>query len=178
MIIKKAHWIYSVRCVIMRPLIIQRGLFMRLKNLVFICLLGLFSPLFAANKHLHAGTNEASQPSTPNALAAQQSPSQTKFGWPGYCEIEIINNSYDDVRVYGVFDDGIALEPFNVYSYESPHYISLYYYGYCHNGMDLYVDTFYGAHIYAGYVSRYSTIRIVPSWFGGKQQSKATVEVK
>jgi hypothetical protein len=147
---------------------------MKLRNLVFVCLLGLFSPLFAANKHLHAGAEVENQATNVNASSA----SQTKFGWPGYCEIEIINNSYDDVRVYGVFDDGIALEPFNVYSYESPHYISLYYYGYCHNGMDLYVDTFYGAHVYAGYVSRYSTIRIVPSWFGGKQQSKATVEVK
>jgi hypothetical protein len=94
------------------------------------------------------------------------------LGWPGYCEIEIINQSNNDVNVYGVYDDGIALAPFSIYSYEFPHYISLYYYGYCHAGMNLYIDTFYGSSVYAGYVSRYSTIRIVPSLFGGKIQAQ------
>lgn len=142
---------------------------MKLKAFVFVCLLGLGSPLFAAeNKHVHT---DAPAQATPATTEQSKAVSANKLGWPGYCEIEIINHSYDDVRVYGVFDDGIALQPFNVYSYESPHYISLYYYGYCHDGMDLYIDTLYGSHVYAGYVRRYSTIRIVPSMFGGKLEA-------
>lgn len=140
---------------------------MKLKTFVLVCLLGLSSSLFAANQHIHANAQGTTEPA---AGAMSQAPK--KMGWPGYCEIEIINSSYDDVRVYGVFDDGIALEPFSIYSYESPHYISLYYYGYCHDGMDIYIDTFYGAHVYAGYVRRYSTIRVVPSMFGGKVEAK------
>lgn len=139
---------------------------MKFKTFVLATLLGLCSPLFAAeNKHVHADA-QATTNTAPASKAAAN-----KLGWPGYCEIEIINHSYDDVRVYGVFDDGIALQPFTVYSYESPHYISLYYYGYCHDGMDLYIDTTYGAHVYSGYVRRYSTIRVVPSMFGGKLEA-------
>ncbi len=144
---------------------------MKLRTCVFVFLFGLFSPLFAANQHLHATPEGVSEPATAVPAAAK------KLAWPGYCQIEIINQSYDDVRVFGVFDDGVSLEPFNVYSYESPHYISLYYYGYCHDGMDLYIDSFSGAHVYSGYVRRYSTIRVVPSLFGGKQL-KATVQSK
>jgi len=141
---------------------------MKLKAFFLVCFLGLSAPLFAANQHVHANAQGTTEPSAQQAADSKK----VKMGWPGYCEIEIINHSYDDVRVYGVFDDGIALEPFSIYSYESPHYISLYYYGYCHAGMDLYIDTFYGAHVYAGYVSRYSTIRIVPSLFGGKLEAQ------
>jgi hypothetical protein len=139
---------------------------MKFKTLALAFLMGLSAPLFAANKHFHSSAENATSETT------EQTKAQTKMGWPGYCEIEIINHSYDDVRVYGVYDDGVALNPFTVYSYESPHYISLYYYGYCHSGMDLYIDTLYGAHVYSGYVSRYSTIRIVPSMFGGKLEAK------
>ncbi len=139
---------------------------MKFKTIVLAFLMGLSAPLFAANKHVHANAQDTAPTVT------EQSKAQSKMGWPGYCEIEIINHSYDDVRVYGIFDDGVALSPFSVYSYESPHYISLYYYGYCHSGMDLYIDTFYGDHVYSGYVPRYSTIRIVPSMFGGKLEAK------
>ncbi len=139
---------------------------MKFKTLALAFLMGLSAPLFAANQHTHANAQDTAP------AAAEQSKGQNKMGWPGYCEIEIINHSYDDVRVYGVYDDGVALTPFTVYSYESPHYISLYYYGYCHSGMDLYIDTVYGAHVYSGYTPRYSTIRIVPSMFGGKLEAK------
>ena len=82
--------------------------------------------------------------------------------WPGYCEIEVINDSFTSVRVYGVFNDGVLLRPFNIYTYEYPHYISLFYYGYCHAGMDLYVDTLGGYHLYAGYTPTNTTLHIVP----------------
>lgn len=137
---------------------------MKFKTLAFAFLMGLSAPLFAANQHFHT--------SMPAPVVADGVNAQNKMGWPGYCEIEIINHSYDDVRVYGVYDDGVGLAPFTIYSYESPHYISLYYYGYCHSGMDIYIDTLYGAHVFSGYVPRYTTIRIVPSMFGGKLEAK------
>lgn len=116
---------------------------MKLKSLVFSVLLGFCSASTAANEHVHASA----------ALDTKRA---------GNCEIEIINRSYTDVQVYGVFDDGSRLNPFDVYSFEAPHYISLYYYGYCHAGMDIYIDTFDGDSIYAGYTRRKQTIRIVP----------------
>lgn len=126
---------------------------MKLRSLLFGICVSLCGLSFAGNQHLHpqATSNDT-----------QASKSEKKVGWPGYCEIEVINNSYDNVRVYGVFDDGISLQPFNVYSFESPHYISLYYYGYCHAGMNLYVDTWSGYHVYGGYTPTGTTIRIVP----------------
>ena len=139
---------------------------MKLRSLVFGFCISLCSFGFAANQHLHpqANSNDTTSAST-----------EKKVGFPGYCEIEVINNSYDNVRVYGVFDDGAGLAPFNVYSFESPHYISLYYYGYCHAGMNLYVDTWSGYHIYAGYTPTGSTIRIVPYL---ANQLKAEVSTK
>lgn len=142
---------------------------MKFKTYLLALLMGFSAPMFAAtNKHMH----DNAQNMTAESEKKSNAHAQTKMGWPGYCEIEIINHSYNDVRVYGVFDDGVPLQPFTVYSFESPHYISLYYYGYCHDGMNLYVDTMYGSSVFSGYVSRYSTLRIVPSLFGAKLQAK------
>ena len=121
---------------------------MKLKSVVLGCLVSLCSTVFAANQHIHPQAENAGNPS-----AVERA---------GNCEIEIINRSYANVHVYGVFDDGIALRPFDVYSFDSAHYISLYYYGYCHDGMDLYIDTFDGDHVYSGYTPRRTTLRIVP----------------
>lgn len=137
---------------------------MKLKSIILVCCLSICTFGFAANVHLHSPADHMENKPAKNALK-----------WPGYCEIEIVNNSYDDVRVFGVFDDGSSLQPFNVYSYESPHYISLYYYGYCHSGMDIYIDTFRGMRIYGGYTQTNSTIRIEP-FFGN--QLKANVSAR
>ena len=137
---------------------------MKFKMFVFACCFSLFSSVFAANQHLH-----------PKADSVEKSPAKTELKYPGYCEIEIINQSYDDVRVSGVFDDGLYMQPFSIYSYESPHYISMYYYGYCHAGMNIYIDTYSGYRIYAGYTSTNSTIRIVPYL---AKQAKAEVTTK
>ena len=94
---------------------------------------------------------------------------------PGYCEVEIINSSYDNVTVYGRFDDGSSLIPFNIYSFERPYYISLYYYNYCHRDMFLDIVTFSGYHVYSGYTNTESTIRIVPYL---ANQVKAEVHAK
>lgn len=82
--------------------------------------------------------------------------------YPGYCEIEIINDSNSTVRVSGIFDDGAILMPFKIYPYEYPHYISLFYYGYCHYGMNLYIRTRSGYMIYSGYTTIDQTVYIMP----------------
>ncbi|KTD16565.1 hypothetical protein [Legionella jordanis] len=128
---------------------------MKLKSLLFVCCFGLLTSAFADNHHFHPQANKAEA----NAAAAKPT---DKAKLPGYCEIEIINSSFDDVRVYGVFDDGTTLNPFSIYSYEAPHYIDLFYYGYCHAGMNLWIDTYSGYRVYAGYTYTNSTVRIVP----------------
>jgi len=79
---------------------------------------------------------------------------------PGYCEIEIINRSMEDVVVSGGLDSNVSLRPFVVYSYELPHYISLYYYGYCYSGMFLHIDTTSGRPIYDRYTPVGSTLYV------------------
>lgn len=122
---------------------------MKLKSVIFACALSLCSSVFAVNnQHIHPKASTIDSPSIVERA--------------GNCEIEIVNRSYSNVHVNGVFDDGSSLRPFNVYSFESPHYISLYYYGYCHAGMDLYIDTFEGDNLYSGFIRRQTTITIVP----------------
>ena len=135
---------------------------MKLKSLVFGFCFSLCASVFAGNQHAHPEANN------------NQAPAK-EVNLPGNCEIEIINNSYQDVRVNGRFDDGVPMIPFNVYSFESPHYISLYYYGYCHSGMDLYIDTFSGYNIYAGWTKVRTTLRIVPFL---DKQAKIVVQAK
>jgi hypothetical protein len=109
----------------------------------------------ADNRHVHPDTGVK-----PAQVSAEKSTKNSMY--PGYCEIEVINDSYDNVTVYGRFDDGSTMPPFNIYTYESPHYISLFYYNYCHRDMYLDVVTFSGYHIYSAYTSANSTVRIVP----------------
>ena len=120
---------------------------MKLTALLSGCLLCLGSSAFAANQHAHPQAEKTAAKGVT---------------WAGDCEIEIINQSYADVHVTGVFDDGYDLSPFNIYSFESPHYISLFYNGYCHSGMDLDIDTFRGYHVFGGYVRRGTSVVILP----------------
>lgn len=135
---------------------------MKLKSLVLMCCVAFAGSSFAANQHLHPKVD----PSVSNTAAK-------KAMAPGYCEIEIINDSYDDVSVHGVFDDGSSID-FGIYRYEAPHYISLDYYGYCHPNMYLEIYTpFYK--IYSGFTRVNSTVRIVPYL---KDQAKASIRLK
>ncbi|KTD32048.1 hypothetical protein E3983_03665 [Legionella israelensis] len=135
---------------------------MKLKTFLLICCFSLASNLFAANLHKH-----------PKADDPASKPAEKKLMSPGYCEIEIINDSYDNVSVHGTFDDGTYVD-FTVYRYEAPHYISLYYYGYCHPDMYLDIYTPY-AKIYSGYTRVNSTVRIVPYL---KNQAKASISAR
>ena len=91
---------------------------MKLKSLLFVCGLGLMSSLFAGNRHIH-----------PDADAGKSAAAGVtdKAMLPGYCEIEVINSSYQNVSVYGTFEDNSQMMPFDVYSGDYPHYISLFY---------------------------------------------------
>jgi hypothetical protein len=129
------------------------------------CMLALVSSAYADNHHVHPQDNKTVETAAP----------LLKANYAGYCEIEIINQSYDDVRVNGTFDDGTPLQPFTIYSYEAPHYISLFFYGYCHYGMNLYIDSYYGYNLYSGYTTRESTVRIVPYL---RQNATADVDAK
>lgn len=89
---------------------------MKLKSLLLVCFFSLFSSVFAANVHVN-----------PKVDSADQKAIKSETVYPGFCEIEIINDSFTDVRVYGTFDDGQTIN-FNMYRFEAPHYISLFYY--------------------------------------------------
>ncbi len=102
--------------------------------------------------------NLHSNPSSQISMSSQNEVKDLKY--PGYCQIEIVNNSHYTVRVFGIFDDDEELEPFRIYPHEYPHYISLYYYDYCHYGMNLYIETLGGYRVYSGYTRRYDTIYI------------------
>ncbi len=136
----------------------QRRVQMKLKIFTMSCLLALFSCSYASNIHLHPeDTNKAAEKSATDKVVPS-----LKAKYAGFCEIEIVNNSFDDVRVYGTYDDGLPLIPFTHYSFEAPHYISMFYYGYCHYGMNLYIDSYYGYNLYSGYTQTGSTVRILP----------------
>ncbi len=139
---------------------------MKIKSLILGCCLSLCTTAFAGNQHVH-----------PLAESIKNRPIQPEMKWPGPCQIEIINQSYDDIRVFGMFDDGTTMRPFNVYAYEAPQYISLEYYGYCHAGMDLDIDSFSGYHLYGGYTRRESSIRIFP-YLANKAKAQVTVKSK
>ncbi|NBX85612.1 MAG: hypothetical protein EBQ95_08430 [Gammaproteobacteria bacterium] len=81
------------------------------------------------------------------------------------CLIKITNDSHDDILVYGTFDDGTPLQPFIIYAYESSHYISLFYYGFCHAGMDINIDTTSGLRLYNQYTWVNTRLRIMQGWF-------------
>lgn len=138
---------------------------MKLKSLVFLCCLGLIGHVFGDTRHSHPKADLA--PSASTAVKNKR--------YPGYCEIEIINNSFDDVTVYGTFDDGSNLQPFNIYAFESPHYVSLFYYGYCHRDMWLDIVTYNGYQVYSGFTRPDTTVRIVPYL---AKQVKAEIKTK
>ncbi|MCA0403378.1 MAG: hypothetical protein LCH30_06205 [Proteobacteria bacterium] len=129
---------------------------MKLRALLFTLCFAIFSTSFATNSHhTHPKANTAD--------------SKKAVKMAGYCEVEIVNRSYDDVTVYGRFDDGSPLQPFNIYAREIPHYIDLYYYGYCHSGISLYIESFGHYSVFEGYVPAGSTVEIVP-FFGSKMK--------
>ena len=130
---------------------------MKLVLFFFSCLYSLSSSVFASDLHTYPQEGSAAT---------------SKIMWAVNCDVEIINQSYTDVQVFAVFEDGVALDPFNIYSFSPAHYISLYYNGYCHSGIDLDIDTFSGYHVFGHYVRRGTSVLIVPDMMN---QVKATI---
>jgi hypothetical protein len=80
------------------------------------------------------------------------------------CLIKITNNSHSDITVSGRFDDGSMMQPFMIYAYENPHFISLFYYNICHGVMNLQIDTTNGMRLYDQETYVNSRIRIKAGW--------------
>ena len=129
-----------------------------MKNWIFVLVVSLIaSTSFATSPQYHL---------YPNAKIEDQKKSikNTSKSAPT-CLIKITNDSHDDILVYGTFDDGTPLQPFIIYAYESSHYISLFYYGFCHAGMDINIDTTSGLRLYNQYTWVNTRLRIVQGWF-------------
>lgn len=132
---------------------------MRIKTLIVSLCFLLVGQVFASDhsSNVHAYPKEKNL--SANSSVTEKEKLSPSFG---SCEVEIINDSFSNVTVYGRYDDGIPLTPFNVYSYEFSHYIDLYYNGYCHSGIYLSIVTFSGYTIFSGWVYVGSTVHIVP----------------
>lgn len=127
---------------------------MKLKSVILACGLALMGQSYAANVHTHQNLDTKSK--------------KEAFR-PGFCEIEIMNYSNSDVRVWGVFDDNTTID-FFIYRYEAPHYINLYYNGYCHHSMYITIQAPFST-IYSNYTSVYSTLMIYPALAGSQELS-------
>jgi len=80
------------------------------------------------------------------------------------CLIKITNDSHYDIIVSGQFDDGTYLQPFVIQAYETPHYVSLFYFNICHGVMDMQIETNYGLKLYAQPTYVNSKILIKSGW--------------
>ena len=80
------------------------------------------------------------------------------------CLIKITNDSEHNLLISGQFDDGAPLTPFMLYAYESPQFISLYYYNICHGIMNIRIDTEKGLKLYDQETYVNSKIRIKSGW--------------
>ncbi len=72
----------------------------------------------------------------------------TKSFVPGYCEVEIYNNTPTTISIYAVYDSWNKLH-FMMYPQER-HYVSLDYNGYCHSNMYMEAYDSIGM-LYSGY---------------------------
>lgn len=123
---------------------------MKLKSLLLVASFSLLAHAYAANVHTHPKTDTTDK----NAVAKG-------LTYPGYCQIEIINDSLYDIHVSGTFDDNAPLD-FFAYRYDAPHYINMYYYGYCHSSMYLTLQAAQWPYqtFYSNWTSVDSTIRV------------------
>ena len=82
------------------------------------------------------------------------------YAYPGYCQIELINDSHENVMVHAAFDDGSS-SAFPMQARDHPHYISLFYNHYCHSGVEVRVTDQRGI-LYHAWTRVSATVRIVP----------------
>lgn len=122
---------------------------MKLKSLLFLVCFSLFTNVFAVNLHINPKADSEDKKSIAKGVT-----------YPGYCQIEIINDSFTDVSVFGTYDDGSSVG-FDIYRFDAPHYISLFYNFYCHSQMYITIQSPYYT-LYSGWTNVNSTIRILP----------------
>lgn len=82
---------------------------------------------------------------------------------PGYCQVELINESHADVTVHVTFHDGTSTH-FIIHRLDSPHYIDLHYHGVCSGSQSTLVRVLdlRGTVLYHDRVRADTTIRILP----------------
>lgn len=79
-----------------------------------------------------------------------------------YCSIEIANDRKETASVLVTFDDGSTVHML-VYAHERPHYVSLFYHGYCHAKAHVRVALLpHHDVIYDRWTSVDSTVRLIP----------------
>lgn len=118
---------------------------MKLKALLFATSLLCLNQSFAANAHSHP-SSVIKPTATNNAMHSD------------WCYIDIKNYTDRDFIIYGTFDDGAPLVPFNVPRHDVWEYITLGYDdGYCPSGMNLTVVSAEGDYSYTDYVRTYKT---------------------
>lgn len=137
---------------------------MKLKSLLLICCLGLFSSAYAAAPHGHSETDSSA---TVNK----------GLNYPGYCEIELNNYGNEPVTVWGNFIDGSPLQAFTLYAH-STDYVTLVFRGYCQPKMALKISDVYGQIIYPSYGQDYYTYADTIVDIYSPYMKKAKIEVK
>jgi hypothetical protein len=95
-------------------------------------------------------------------ISAQRPVHQGLISAPNPCEIELLNQSNEAVRVFVRYDDGGHDK--TILSRDDAQYVDLYYPqgGYCQQGAFFEVKTMDYVWIYSGYVQVRSTVRILP----------------
>lgn len=123
---------------------------MKLKSLFLLGSLALGSSAFAATHISHPLMTEADKTASARTMA------------PDYCEVELVNNSYETVRIFGVFDDGSPLTPVDLPRFSAPIYVDLFYNGYCHQGMNIYIFSLNGVNLYSAFTPVHTTVSVYP----------------
>ncbi len=126
------------------------------------CCLSLTTSVFAVNHHF---SSQASPREAANGKMITE---------PGFCEIEIINQSNFNLVISGHLENGAVLKPFHFPFYDAPHYVSAYSKGRCYPGMYIKIDTLTGYPVFYDYVYTYQTLYVFP--FG--REAKAKVSAK
>lgn len=136
-----------------------------LKACVSAALFGTALSLSAQSADVHYHPKSSPKLVKKIAQSAEPAMQSVKPNWPGPCEVEIVNQRYEDIIVSGSFEDGAPMSPFVYYSYSGPHYVSLIYPDpngmvTCHGSIYLNIINYHNAPLMSGYAYRDSTIFI------------------
>lgn len=138
---------------------------MKLKSLLFVCLVALFSSANAETRHVPANANSSATAKTVVKKAKM----------PGYCEVEILNYSRDDLSVWGRLSNNAEVSFYisRFRNFPESHIIDMYdyYYGGCPLWIDLSIITTNGYPVYHEITYPGSVIEVRPYWGAVKATS-------